>query len=168
MTRPSHSSGALLSRRGRLRRLTLDEAALGHEMFGDGLATEGVRLFASPTTWPDRPFVAGPALIVWPWRHALSDFAAPWAPLRATATFVHELTHIWQAQKGVNLLAAKLRAGDGPGAYAYEATGLQDFPALNIEQQAMAVEHAFLASRGGPCPYPATAYGALCTQLRQA
>lgn len=156
-----------MSRRGRLRRLTPGEAELGLTMFGDSLATECVRLFSWPAAWPGRPFVAGPSLIVWPWRHALADFACPSAPLHATATFVHELTHVWQAQRGVNLLTAKLRAGDSPQAYAYDAAGLEDFTALNIEQQAMAVQHAYLALRGEPCPYPAWAYGGVCAQLRR-
>ena len=140
----------------RHRPLTQGEAALGAEMFGAGLDAARVRLLAIPV-W-DRAFVAGPALIVWPQTGARLDFGQ--APLREQATFVHELTHVWQAQNGVKLIRAKLRAGDGRNAYAYDLADDPDFADLNIEQQAMVVEHAFLASRGGATPYPAETYAA--------
>ena len=125
-------------------------------MFGAVLDATRVRLFALPV-WP-RAFVAGAGLIVWPARAALADFAM--GPLAAQATFVHELAHVWQAQNGVRLLAAKLRAGDDAAAYAYDLAAGPDFARLNIEQQAMVVEHAFLARQGAPTPFPAAAYRA--------
>ena len=146
-----------------LRRLTPGERALGEEVFDGGLDTARVRILAIPL-WR-RAFVAGPGLIVWPARDLPADFAA--APLRAQATFVHELTHVWQAQNGVRLLLAKLKAGDSEAAYAYEFTPNLDFIALNIEQQAMVVEHAFLASRGGRAPGPAADYAALSSAWRR-
>ena len=138
----------------RLRRLTPSERALAWEMFGEGLESRRVRILAIPI-WP-RAFVAGPSLIVWPARALPADFGE--APLRAQATLVHELTHVWQAQNGVRLLLAKLRAGDSAAAYAYDLTADTDFAALNIEQQAMVVEHAFLASRGAATPFAAELY----------
>ena len=145
-----------------LRRLTPGERALADEMFGASLDVRGVRILAIPA-WR-RAFVAGPGLIVWPARDLPPDFAA--AALRVQATFVHELTHVWQAQNGVRLLRAKLKAGDGPSAYAYRLTPGLDFASLNIEQQAMVVEHAFLASRGGRAPGPAADYAALSSAWR--
>ena len=146
-----------------LRRLTASERALAREMFGDGLDSGRVRILAIPM-W-NRAFVAGPRLIVWPARGLPTDFAA--APLRLQATFVHELAHVWQAQNGVQLLLAKLKAGDGPAAYAYELSADLDFLALNIEQQAMVVEHAFLASRGVSAPRPPADYAALSAAWRR-
>jgi hypothetical protein len=137
-----------------VRRLTPAERALAAEMFGAGLDAGRIRLFAIPI-WP-RAFVAGPSLIVWPARALPADFGA--AALGAQATFVHELTHVWQAQMGVGLIRAKLRAGDNAAAYAYDLAADTDFAALNIEQQAMVVEHAFLASRGRPTPFAAELY----------
>jgi hypothetical protein len=107
-----------------------------------------------------RTFVPGGSLIVWPAAQALVDFGADGAPLRLQAIFMHELTHVWQAQQGVNLLLAKLKAGDGPRAYAYNLERGPGFAELNIEQQAMAVEHAFLARHGGPAPHAAEVYHA--------
>lgn len=137
-----------------VRRLTPAERVLASEMFGDRLDSGRVRILAVPF-WP-RAFVAGPSLIVWPARQLPADFGQ--APLRDQATFVHELTHVWQAQHGVVLILAKLNAGDSAATYAYHLATDTDFAALNIEQQAMVVEHAFLASRGRPTPFEAELY----------
>lgn len=140
-----------------LRRLTPGERALAAEMFGAGLDAGRVWLLALPM-W-NRAFVAGSRLMVWPARTVWRDFSR--APLRTQAVFVHELTHVWQAQNGVRLILAKLKAGDRAAAYAYDLAGEPDFSALNIEQQAMVVEHAFLASRGGTVPHGAEVYARL-------
>lgn len=151
-------TGLVRMRRGALRRLTPREAARVREIFGFGLDPERVRLFAQPFSLWNRAFVASGRLVVWPWKTAAADFAAEETPLRLQATFVHEMVHVWQAQQGINLLFAKLACGDGPAAYAYEITEGCRFSDFNIEQQAMAVEHAFLARRGVRTPYPETAY----------
>ena len=148
-----------------VRPLTDGERALAAEVFGVGLDARRVRIFAIPL-W-DRAFVAGPGLIVWPAATLPWDFAAPQVPVRVQAVFVHELTHVWQAQRGVGLLRAKLRAGDSDASYAYDLAGGPDFALLNIEQQAMVVEHAFIASRGGETPHPASLYAAASAQWRQ-
>lgn len=138
------------------RRLTPGESALASEMFGSALDPARVSLFAIPV-W-NRAFVAGPRLIVWPARTARADFSDPETPLRTQAVFVHELTHVWQAQNGVSLLLAKLRAGDRAASYAYDLAAGPSFGDLNIEQQAMVVEHAFLASRGARTQHPPELY----------
>jgi hypothetical protein len=147
-----------------LRRLTAGERTLAHEMFGAAINPARVRILAIPA-W-NRAFVAGPGLIVWPRRSLAADFAA--APLHLQAAFVHELTHVWQAQNGVGLLRAKLRAGDGAAAYAYDLDLQPDFARLNIEQQAMVVEHAFLSSRGAATPHPRSRYAELSAAWRGA
>jgi hypothetical protein len=145
-----------------LRALTSAERALAAEVFGAGLDVGRVRLLAIPL-WP-RAFVAGPALVVWPAAAALEDFGE--APLSLQATFVHELTHVWQAQRGVFLPFAKLQAGDGAAAYAYDLAAAPAFGDLNIEQQASLVEHAFLASRGAAAPFAAKLYAAMAPEWR--
>lgn len=148
----------------RLRRLTQGERALAHEVFGAGIAPGRVRILSLPL-W-SRAFVAGPGLMVWPAAAVRADFTDPETPLRVQAVFVHELTHIWQAQNGIGLLRAKLRAGDGDAAYAYDLALGPAFPDLNIEQQAMVIEHAFIASRGGRTPHPPTLYAAQSVHWR--
>jgi hypothetical protein len=68
----------------------------------------------------------------------------------------------------VGLILAKLRAGDSAASYAYDLAAQPDFRALNIEQQAMVVEHAFLASRGAPTPHPHARYAELSAFWRKA
>lgn len=137
-----------------LRRLTPGERALAAEVFGQALDTGRVRLFVLPL-W-SRAFVPNGRLVVWPAAAAAEDFAQ--APLFLQSQLIHELVHVWQAQTGVNLLAAKLKAGDGEASYAYDLADGRPFHALNIEQQAMVVQHRFMAERGGAAPYPAATY----------
>ncbi|RZJ45117.1 MAG: hypothetical protein EON86_02045 [Brevundimonas sp.] len=132
-----------------IRPLTPGEVALGHEVFGDSVDYAPIRILPAP--WPfNRAFVPGRWFgrdwIVWP-RATLPDDIAS-APLRRQSTFIHELTHVWQAQGGVNLLTGKLRAGDSPAAYAYPVADDCRWDQLNIEQQAMVVEDRFRLSRG--------------------
>ena len=136
------------------RRLTAGERGLAAEVFGEALDAARVRVLALPL-WP-RAFVAGARLMVWPAAGAWADFAA--APVSLQAVFVHELTHVWQAQGGVFLPLAKLRAGDGPAAYAYDLVDGRAFGERNIEQQAMIVQHAFLSARGQRAPHAPELY----------
>ncbi|EJL31515.1 hypothetical protein PMI01_02811 [Caulobacter sp. AP07] len=147
------------SRPGRWRRLTQGERDLAAQVFGAGLDAGRVRVLAIPF-W-SRAFAASGGLIVWPARAMRPDFAAPEVPVAEQAVFVHELVHVWQAQRGLNLLLAKLRAGDGPAAYAYDLDGEARFAALNLEQQAMVVEDAFRRLHGAAAPHAALAYAAV-------
>lgn len=142
-----------------VRALTPGEHRLAAGVFGQAVRLETVRFLKSP--WPfDRAFVAGRWFgrdwIVWPGRGLPTDFTV--APLAVQAVFIHELVHIWQAQAGVNLLAAKLRAGDSAASYRYPTDEGCDWCRLNIEQQAMMVEHRFRLSRGGAVPAGARFY----------
>lgn len=146
-----------------MRPLTDGEAALAREVFGPALRLDDIRFLPAP--WPfDRAFVPGRWFgrdwIVWPRATLEPDLSL--APLRTQAVLVHELVHVWQAQTGVNLLGAKLKAGDGPAAYAYLIDERCDWNGLNIEQQAMVVEHRFLLSRGGRVPADRAFYDRVC------
>ena len=143
--------------RFQFRSLTLAERTLAADLFGDDLSTRHLKILCNPL-W-NRAFVAGPHLISWPAHHFEACFAA--ASLAARALLVHELVHVWQAQNGVNLILGKLKAGDGPAAYLYRLDGQTLFEALNIEQQAMVVEHAYRLSQGGAAPYGAADYALL-------
>jgi hypothetical protein len=146
-----------------MRRLTAGERRLATGVLGNTLDLAPVRLIGSP--WPfDRAFVpgriAGSDWIVWPGRSLPADIAS--APVAIQATLIHELVHVWQAQKGTNLLMAKLKAGDGVAAYAYPLDPACRWESLNIEQQASAVEHRFRLSRGQKTPADAAFYDRLC------
>lgn len=146
-----------------IRLLTVAERALAEQAFGGALDLRSIRFLHSP--WPfDRAFVAGRWFgrdwIVWPGRMLPRDIAA--APLRLQATFIHELTHVWQAQQGVNLLTGKLSAGDRPSSYEYPVGMDCDWGGLNIEQQAMVVEHRFRLTRGQRTPAAQAFYDRIC------
>jgi hypothetical protein len=150
-------------RRAVIRGLTPGEQRLAREALGDAVDLATVRFF--PTPWPfDRAFVPGRWFgrdwIAWPVRQLPSDFAI--APLRLQAVLVHELVHVWQAQTGVNLLTAKLKAGDRPESYQYVANDDCHWGGLNIEQQAMVVEHRFRLSRGERMPADKAFYSRIC------
>lgn len=146
-----------------IRPLTDGETALAREAFADALTCDSIRLLSAP--WPVvRAFVPGRWFgrdwIVWPGRTLPPDIAA--APLKVQAVLIHELTHVWQAQQGIKLLTGKLRAGDRPASYEYP-TGMDcSWGGLNIEQQAMVVEHRFRLLRGGAVPAPAEFYDRVC------
>ena len=147
-----------------VRGLTEGERRLTCDTFGAEVDLDRVRLWAPPIPrlFRPRPFVAGNLL--WPgrdlivWARAPADFSAPEVSLHLRSVFVHEMTHVWQSQCGVNLLFAKLRAGDSAASYAYVLETGSAWPAFNIEQQAMIVQHDYLRRCGGACPYPAEAY----------
>lgn len=144
-----------------VRALTEAEKGLAREAFGAAIDLAPVRLIG----WPfRRAFVAGRWFgrdwIVWPQAQLVADFTA--APVRMQGVLIHELTHIWQAQQGVNLLFAKLKAGDTPASYAYRVEPTCQWDALNIEQQAMVMEHRFHCRRGRPTPGDKAFYDTVC------
>lgn len=146
-----------------IRALTEGEKALAAEVFADELRLDAVRILSAP--WPiERAFVPGRWFgrdwIVWPRRTLVEDIAA--ANLNRQATLIHELVHVWQAQQGVNLLTGKLKAGDGRAAYVYAVSDDCAWAGLNIEQQAMMVEHRFRLSRGATVPADRAFYDRVC------
>lgn len=146
-----------------IRSLTPGERALAIEAFGDALGLDDIRFLPAP--WPfTRAFVPGRWFgrdwIVWPRRTLPADIAS--APVRLQALLIHELTHVWQAQQGVDLLTGKLRAGDRPSSYEYPVGMGCEWGGLNIEQQAMIVEHRFRLTRGQPAPADAAFYDRVC------
>jgi len=78
------------------------------------------------------------------WR---ADFAA--APLSLRALVVHELVHVWQHQRGVNLV--RERRPFAPYRYLPLVPG-KPFAAYGIEQQAEIVRHAYVLREGGRVP----------------
>ena len=150
-----------------IRGLTEGERTLAQEMFGEALGLDAVRMVAAP--WPVfRAFVAGRWFgrdwIVWPKADAADDFASQ--SVRAQSVFIHELVHVWQARQGVGLAAAKLRAGFSDAAYLYPEQPC-GWDALNIEQQAMVVQHRFLRSRGVAVPPAHLHFDKLCPLARR-
>ena len=151
-----------------VRALTQPEKALARSIFGEAIDLDRVRIRRSPW-WPFQPrnAIMAPDGDIWChprgplWRDCYAS-----AGLSMQALFVHEMVHVWQAQNGVILPLAKLRAGDSDAAYRYDLDR-QSFPEMNIEQQARVVEHDFVLQRQETLitarrpPFPADRYAAL-------
>jgi hypothetical protein len=130
---------------GQCRGLTPGEIALGRSVFGDEIAWSKVRIYQAPALGFGAMVPIGRTIVFSKWR-AAHDFSA--ASLWNQGWFVHELTHVWQAARGVVLAAAKLSAL-GKGAYAYKAKAPK-LSAYNIERQAEIARHLFLARANAP------------------
>ena len=72
------------------------------------------------------------------------DFARE--PLSRQAFFIHEMTHVWQAQKGGRLYLPLMRHAFCR--YRYKLRQGKPFWRYGIEQQAEIVRHIFLAEHG--------------------
>jgi len=72
------------------------------------------------------------------------DFANE--PLFRQGFFIHEMTHVWQAQKGGRLFLPLMRHPFCR--YRYSLTAGKPFRRYGLEQQAEIVRHRFLADRG--------------------
>lgn len=129
------------------RPLTTGERALAAGMFGAAIDLEVVRLHRRKW-WPLQPrnVVMAPDGGIWfhpgdgLWREDFAD-----APERLQALLVHELTHVWQHQCGICL---PLRRHPFCR-YSYRLEAGKQLRSYGLEQQAMIVEHAFVARRRG-------------------
>jgi len=130
------------------RPLTPGEIALARSIFGDAIDYPKVLLIKGKW-WPFQPRNAAmapngniyfhPAAGGWS-----EDFARE--PLSRQGFFIHEMTHVWQAQKGGRLYLPLMRHPFCR--YRYELKPGKSFSRYGIEQQAEIVRHLFLAQRG--------------------
>ena len=129
-----------------MRRLTEGERRLARSVFAEALELDRIRIVSIPAA---TAVTLGPVILM-P-ADAPRDFAT--APVRLRAWLVHELTHVWQfarAPLGTLRSWAGVAAsgGYGPGQPGYRYATPFDWTALNLEQQARVVEHAFLMREG--------------------
>ena len=134
--------------KGASRGLTFGEIALVTSVFGGQVDASVVRLHRH-RWWPLQPkaVVMAPRGSIWfhpdspDWSE---DFAR--APLVARAFLIHEMTHVWQHQQGVNLILRRLPLAR----YRYlPLTPGKRFGDYGIEQQAEIVRHAYMLREGG-------------------
>ncbi|MDE2403391.1 MAG: vgr related protein [Sphingomonadales bacterium] len=130
------------------RPLTPGEIALVASVFGDAVDCAPVRLHRR-RWWPLQPrsvVMAPCGDIHFPpacphWR---DDFAA--ADIALQGLFIHEMTHVWQAQQRGRFYLPLHRHPFCR--YRYRLQPGKPFAAYGIEQQAEIVRHAFLARMG--------------------
>lgn len=138
------------------RPLSPGEIALARSIFGDAIDYADVRLFKGKW-WPFHPRNAAMAPTGHIWFHPEAggwseDFSKE--TLGSQGFFIHELTHVWQAQKSGRLYLPLMRHPFCR--YAYKLRPGKPFHRYGLEQQAEIVRHRFLADRGVslPCAPP--------------
>src|SRR5579875_2417011 len=135
------------------RPLTPGEIELAKSVFGEAIDYARVRI--SVRRWGPWAITFG-SRITFPPTGAPADFARE--AVHAQAWFVHELTHAWQFQTAplrtlLSWANVVLTGGYGPGTPGYRyVLPLKPWRELNPEQQASAVEHAFLLRQGFHTP----------------
>ena len=134
------------------RALTRGEIAVAKSIFHDAIDYSKVRLIEGKW-WPLHPPGAAMAPSGNIWFHPVGggwsdDFSKE--PLSAQAYFIHELTHVWQAQNGGRFYLLLMRHPFCR--YGYTLEPGKPFRRYGIEQQAEIVRHRFLADRGVPVP----------------
>ena len=131
------------------RPLTPGEIALARTVFGDAIDYPRVRMI-NGKWWPFQPR----GIVMAPMGHIhfhphdgrwSADFAAE--PLDLQGLFIHELTHVWQAQVGGRWFLPLMRHPFCR--YDYALVPGQPFRRYGLEQQAEIVRHRFIADCGG-------------------
>ena len=130
------------------RALTTGEIALARSVFGEAVDYSKVRLIRGKW-WPFQPPNAAMApdgnIYFHPAAGGWSDDFAN-EPLPRQGFFIHEMTHVWQAQKGGRFYLPLMRHPFCR--YRYELKPGKPFSRYGIEQQAEMVRHKFLTDRG--------------------
>jgi hypothetical protein len=134
---------------GDSRRLTDGEVELARSVFGRAIDYPRVRMVRRKW-WPFQPrgIVMAPCGNIHFHPHGpqwSDDFAKE--PLHRQGLFLHEMTHVWQAQKRGRFYLPLMRHPFCR--YRYELVPGRPFERYGLEQQAEIVRHVFLAERGG-------------------
>jgi hypothetical protein len=130
------------------RSLTRGEVALARSIFGEAIDYSTVRLIKGKY-WPLQPRNAAmaPNGNIYFHPHAggwSEDFSAE--PVFRQGFFIHEMTHVWQAQRGGRFYLPLMRHPFCR--YGYRLVPGRRFERYGLEQQAEIVRHRFLADRG--------------------
>jgi hypothetical protein len=135
------------------RQLTPGEVEIARSIFGDAIDYARVKLFEGKW-WPFHPKRSAMAPMGNIWFHPdgggySEDFSKE--PLLAQGYFIHELTHVWQAQKGGRFYLPLMRHPFCQ--YRFDLKEGKPLERYGLEQQAEIVRYRFLADRGY-CPGP--------------
>lgn len=130
------------------RYLTRDEVTLARGVFGQAIDYGRVRVHERKW-WPFQPRGVTMAPDGDLWFHPdgglfCADFCE--SPLHIQGHFIHEMTHVWQAQRSGRWWLPLMRHPFCR--YAYDVVPGKPFARYGIEQQAEIVRHAFLLRRG--------------------
>ena len=134
------------------RPLTTGEIELAQSVFGDAIDYSKVRLVKAKW-WPFHPRNAAMAPMGNIYFHPdgggwSEDFSKE--PLGRQGFFVHEMTHVWQAQAKGRFYLPLMRHPFCRYGYALQPG--RPFERYGLEQQAEIVRHVFLEKHGGTPP----------------
>jgi hypothetical protein len=134
------------------RSLTPGEIQMARSVFGSAIDYSKVRLVKGKW-WPFHPRRSAMAPMGNIYFHPdgggwSDDFSKE--SLHAQGYFIHELTHVWQTQKGGLFYLPLMRHPFCK--YAYQLVSGRPFDRYGLEQQAEIVRHRFLANLGAPVP----------------
>ena len=131
------------------RRLTENEVRMAKQVFADSIDFNRIKIYRGIPLLPNPNTAIAPnGNIYFPRKHCPDDFTQ--AGIAYKIWLIHELTHVWQHQRGHKVwlsgLLIMLKGGYRKRkAYAYPIP-LPHFNQLNIEQQADLVAHYFAAT----------------------
>ena len=130
--------------------MTPGEVELARSIFASAIDYSKVRLVEGKW-WPFQPRLSAMAPMGSIYFHPdgggwSEDFSRE--SLERQGFFIHELTHVWQAQKGGRFYLPLMRHPFCR--YAYTLLPGKPFCRYGLEQQAEIVRHRFLADRGAP------------------
>jgi len=134
------------------RPLTGGERALAGSMFGDAIDYEKVRVHRRKY-WPFHPkqAIMAPDGDIWvhpKGRLWSEDYSA--GPIGMQGLFIHEMTHVWQAQRSGKYFLPLMRHPFCR--YAYTVKLGWPLQRYGLEQQAEIIRHAFLLRHGRDFP----------------
>ena len=134
------------------RSLTPGEIDIARSIFGDAINYSKVQMIRGKW-WPFQPPNAAmaPNGNIYFHPHAggwSEDFSKE--ALGRQGFFIHEMTHVWQAQRGGPLFLPLMRHPFCR--YSYELKAGKPFDRYGVEQQAEIVRHRFLADRSVSVP----------------
>jgi hypothetical protein len=137
------------------RPLTAGERELAASVFGSAIDLDAVRLHRRKW-FPFQPRAAVMAPDGHIWVHPKSrlwsdDYSK--APVNLQGLFIHELTHVWQAQQRGRWYLVLMRHPFCR--YAYDLRPGWPFERYGLEQQAEIARHVFLLRQGYPAAAPA-------------
>ena len=132
--------------------MTSGEIELARSIFGSAIDYSSVRLVRGKW-WPFQPRRSAMAPMGRIYFHPdgggwSEDFSRE--SIARQGYFIHELTHVWQTQKGGRFYLPLMRHPFCK--YDYRLEPGRPFDRYGLEQQAEIVRHRFLADRGAPAP----------------
>jgi len=134
------------------RSLTSGEIEMARSIFGSAIDYSKVRLIRGKW-WPFQPRRSAMAPMGNIYFHPdgggwSEDFSKE--SLHARGYFIHELTHVWQTQKGGRFYLPLMRHPFCK--YEYHLVPGRPFEHYGLEQQAEIIRHRFLADQGAAVP----------------